>query len=199
MSILRESTVSELVQADNEKLKLLLVEISMELTLEKALRAPKIVELKQSLGEKDLLKLLCFILKAFADSLKVKNSLTVPEIIETANLIMEKYTHESVKDIILAFKQAKLSGRKFYQSLSTGAVFELLNDYFLQKAIYLENTHLHYRQAESSNQTQWLRKMPEFMQQKYLKMIPKNQVNRETLRTRLSLAKIIADKNVSSK
>jgi hypothetical protein len=60
-----------------------------------------------------LLKLICFILKAFADSLKVKNSLTTPEIYETANLIVEKYTHESVKDLLLAFKMVKLQGKSF--------------------------------------------------------------------------------------
>jgi hypothetical protein len=189
MHILRESTVSDLLKSENESLRLLLVEISVEVTMEKALQAPKLFQLRHSIGERDLLKLICFILKAFADSLKVKNSLSIPEIIETANLIMEKYTHESVKDFILAFKQVKLEGRKFYHILSAATVFEILNDYFLQKAKYMENKHQSYRQAEANNQIQWLKKMPEFMQQKYLKFIPKNQANRSNLRLRLSLHK----------
>ena len=184
------------MKAENEQLKLLLVEISVEVTMEKALQAPKIFQLKQSLGEKDLLKLVCFILKAFADSLKLKNSLTIPEIIETANLITEKYTHESVKDVILAFKESKLKGRKFYNVLSIQVIFEMLNEYFVQKAKYLENRHLDFRQAEANNQTQWLKKMPEFIQQKYLRMIPKNHVNRGFLRLRLTIIKFNKSKNI---
>jgi hypothetical protein len=189
MHILRESTVSDLLKGEKESPKLLLVEISIEVTMEKALLAPKIFQLKHTLGEKDLLKLICFIVKAFADSLKVKNSLTTPEIIETANLIVEKYTHESVKDLILAFKLVKLQGKKFYQSLGTTIIFEILNDYFLQKAFYLENKHLDYRQVEANNQTQWLKKMPEIMQQKYLKMIPRSHMNYEILRRKLTIQK----------
>jgi hypothetical protein len=194
MCILKENTVSDLLKGENQSLQILLVEISLEVTMEKALHAPKLFQLKHSIGEKDLLKLLCFILKAFADSLKIKNSLTVPQIIETANLILQKYTHESVKDVILAFKEAKMGGRKFYHSLSTATIFELLNDYFLQKATYLENKHLHARQAENSNQTQWLLKMPEFMQQKYLKMIPKSHINKAVLRVKLSQEKRTQEK-----
>jgi hypothetical protein len=103
--------------------------------MEKALQAPKLFQLRLSMGEKDLLKLICFILKAFADSLKVKHSLSTPEIIETANLIVEKYTHESVKDLIMAFKEVKLQGRKFYHSLSTVTVFEILHDYFCRRLL----------------------------------------------------------------
>lgn len=177
------------MRREHEELKLLLVEISVDVTIEKALEAPKIFQLKRSLGEKDLLKLICFILKAFSDSLKVKNGLTIPDIIETANLIIEKYTHESVKDVILAFKETKLKGKKFYQTLSTITVFETLNEYFVLKSKYLENKHLNYRQAEANNQTLWLKKMPDFMQQKYLNMIPKNHVNREVLRLKLGIKK----------
>jgi hypothetical protein len=186
---LKGSSVSELMGTENEELKLLLVEISVEVTMEKALQAPKIFQLKQSLGDKDLLKLVCLILKAFADSLKVKNSLTIPEIIETANLITEKYTHESVKDVILAFKETKLKGKKFYNVLSTQVIFEMLNEYFVNRAKYLENRHLDFRQSEANNLTNWLKKMPDFMQQKYLMMIPKHHINKNTLRLRLSILK----------
>jgi hypothetical protein len=191
MTILKGSSVSELMKGENEDLKLLLVEISVDVTMEKALEAPKIFQLKHSLGEKDLLKLVCFILKAFSDSLKVKNGLNVADIIETANLILEKYTHESVKDVILAFKEAKLKGKKFYQSVSIHTIFEILNEHFMQKTKYLENKHLGYKQDEANNQMQWLKKMPEFMQQKYLQIIPKNHINKEVLRIKLTLSKKI--------
>src|SRR5687767_11996081 len=88
INILKESSVSELLKAENEDLKLLLVEISVDVTMEIALLAPQMYQLKQSPAEKDLITLDFFILKAFADSLKVKNILTIPEIIETTNLII---------------------------------------------------------------------------------------------------------------
>jgi hypothetical protein len=174
---------------DNEELKLLLAEISAELNLARAVAAPKIFQVKQSLGEKDLLKLVCFILKTFSDSTKVKNKLTNSEIIETANLILEKYTHESIKDLILAFKEAKLSGRKFYNMLTIPMVFEILNSYFLTKSQYIEAMHQQFKEAEANNEKQWLKVMPDFMQQKYICMIPKNLINREVLRLKATIQK----------
>lgn len=189
IAILRESSVSELMKTDNEELKLLLAEISTGLNMARAIAAPKIFQLKQSLGEKDLLKLVCFILKVFSDSTKVKNGLSNLEIIETANLIIEKYTHESIKDIILAFKQAKLSGRKFYNILTITMISEIFNSHFLTKSQYIEARHQQFKEAESNNEIQWLKAMPISMQQKYLCAIPKNHINREILRLKATIQK----------
>lgn len=191
MHILKENTVSELLKSSHQELEMLLSEISLEVTMEKALAAPKIFQLRQTLGEKDLLKLLCFILKAFVDSLKTKERLSYAEIIETAGLILGKYTHESIKDIILAFKEAKLSGRKFYGSLSQGVIFEILVEYFLRKAKYLEARQADLRMQEASNEATWLCRMPDFMRQKYAKLLPENHPNRQALRLKLTIDKKI--------
>jgi hypothetical protein len=146
ISILRESSVSELMKTDSEELKLLLAEISTEVNMARAISAPKIFQLKQSLGE-------------------------------------------SIKDLIMAFKEAKLSGRKFYNMLTVTMIFEILNDYFLLKSHYIEARHKQFKDVESNNEVQWLKAVPQAMRQKYLCSIPNRHINRETLRLKATIQK----------
>ncbi|TGE25185.1 hypothetical protein E5K00_08310 [Hymenobacter aquaticus] len=124
-------------------MKLLLVDIQSGLTPVVAHHAPKLFQLRQAnrLGEKLLLMLIVFLLKTFQDSLKVKDGMEAPDLIETAEMILQKYSHDSLKDVMLALKEAKWSGHNFYNALSGPKVMEVLEKYFDTKAQRLEAEH----------------------------------------------------------
>lgn len=129
------------------QMRLLLVDIQSTLTPAIAHQAPKLFQLRKAerLGERELLKLLVLILKSFQDSLKVKDGMDAADLIETAEMILQKYSHDSLKDVMLALKEAKWSGHNFYNALSGPKVMEVLAKYFDHKAQRLEAEHRHQK------------------------------------------------------
>ncbi|GGG33774.1 hypothetical protein [Hymenobacter glacieicola] len=125
------------------QMKLLLIDIQSSLTPAIAHQAPKLFQLRKAdrLGEKLLLTLVVFLLKTFQDSLKIKDGMEAPDLIETAEMILQKYSHDSLKDVMLALKEAKWSGHNFYNALSGPKVMEVLEKYFDSKAQRIEAEH----------------------------------------------------------
>jgi hypothetical protein len=115
--------------------------MTVDLTISKAIEAPKVFQLKKTLGEKDLVKLVSAIIKAFCDSVKASRTMDAVDILECAEMIIKTYTHESVKEVMYALKAAKTKGFKSYNQLDAGAVFEIINNYMDEKARFLENEH----------------------------------------------------------
>ncbi|WP_324671060.1 hypothetical protein [Hymenobacter sp. GOD-10R] len=140
---MKQSTAVSLATGatDLGKMKLLLVDIQSGLTRQAAYAAPKLFQVKRNLGEKETLKLLVFTLKAFQDSLKVKEGMEAADLIECAEMVLLKYSHDSLKDVMLALKEAKWNGTTFYNALSVQTVMEVLNKYFDAKAVELEAEH----------------------------------------------------------
>ncbi|RPD45831.1 hypothetical protein DNI29_16920 [Hymenobacter sediminis] len=108
------------------------------------------------------MKLLVFTLKAFQGSLKVKEGMEAADLIETAEMILAKYSHDSLKDIMLALKEAKWNGRVFYNALSGTVVMDILDKYFAVKAVELEAEH---RQQKATPAPDMLSQMPAEMAQ----------------------------------
>lgn len=128
----------QLLEEKNKITKVLVSEMSTGLTIQKAMVAPKIFQVKKKLGMETLIKLLCVIIKSFCDSIKAKDSLDASDILECAEFISETYTHDSVKDIVMALKQAKMNGMKFYNKLSTPVILEIITEYMGNKSSYTE-------------------------------------------------------------
>lgn len=120
------------------QIKSLVSEMSYGLTIEKAFTAPKIFQLKKNQGTTTTIAIICAILKAFCDSIKANRSMDSVDIVECAEAILTKYSHESVKDIVLALKEAKLKGMKFYNSVDIAVIFEILTEYFEKKSLWIE-------------------------------------------------------------
>ncbi len=112
--------------------------MSYGLTIEKAFIAPKLFTLKKNLGTTTTIAIICAILKAFCDSIKAQRSMDSVDIVECAEAILIKYSHESMKDIVLALKEAKLKGMKFYNSVDISVIFEMLTEYFEKKSAWIE-------------------------------------------------------------
>lgn len=120
--------------------KMLVSEMSQGLTIQKAMQAPKMFQVQKRIGIETLIKLLCVVIKSFCDSIKAKNTMDTVDIFECAELIAETYTHDSVKDIVMALKQAKKRGMNFYNAVSTPVIFEIITDYMNNKTEFIEKS-----------------------------------------------------------
>lgn len=141
MNTLTDTTLSQVAGNTSAQARMLLAEMSVGLTKAQALTAPKLFQVKKVVGEKTTLKLLATIVKAFCDSVRVPNRPDAADIIEVADVLMNTYTHDSIKDIILAFKEARTSGKVFFQVLDQPTLFGVINDYFEAKAAFLVSEH----------------------------------------------------------
>ncbi|MGI4823584.1 MAG: hypothetical protein ACRYFV_20415 [Janthinobacterium lividum] len=131
--------------------KLLLVEATRGLTHAKAAEGRKLLQIKRDIGELSSLKITIFILKQFADSVKVPTKLDGADIIELAEEINQRYPYESFDDLILALKNARSDGTIFYNKLDQGDIWKALHNYFENKSKWLENQHLDQKSRGGSN------------------------------------------------
>jgi hypothetical protein len=152
------ATTRELARATTPEIREMLADVSVGLTRKIAFTAPKIFQLNRSIGQREVVKLLVMILRAFVDSLRVPEKPDVADLLELADTLAdtlaETYTHDSIKDFILALKEARTNGTKFYQSLDVSTIYRLITEYFDRKAAYLENRHLDQKAAGVSQQAQ---------------------------------------------
>ena len=122
----------------------------MGLTLAQAAAAPKLFQLQRQLGDRALVGLLVLVLRAFVDSLRVPDKPDAADILELADTLAQTYTHDSLKDIILALKEARTQGTNFFQALDVSTLYRLLSEYFDRKARYLEHRHLDQKATGAS-------------------------------------------------
>ena len=101
--------------------------MSVGLTRAVALTAPQIFQLTHRLGEATVVKLLVLLLKSFVDSVRVPDKLGPADIIEVADTLAQTYTHDSIKHILLALKEARTSGTIFYQALDASQIYAIIN------------------------------------------------------------------------
>ncbi|MBD2716706.1 hypothetical protein KBK19_16800 [Microvirga sp. STR05] len=186
------SGIGELARTSNPDARLMLAEVSVGLTPARAAAAAKLFQLKKQLGEDVVVRLLVIILRAFVDSVRVADKPDAADILEMADTLAQTYTHDSVKDIILAFKQARTSGTRFYNALDPATIYGLLNKYFDQKARHLENHHLDQKAQAISQEAVTLHHLqqaaPALVQNVAL-MIPDSHPNAQHLRDKLTLIK----------
>lgn len=192
MNTLTDATLSQVAGGGSEKARMLLAEMSVGLTKAQALAAPKLFQVKKHVGEKATLKLLAVIVKAFCDSVRVPNRPDAADIIEVADVLMNTYTHDSIKDIILAFKEARTSGKAFYQVLDQPTLFGIINDYFDAKAAFLVSEHRDCVARGSSANAETVQALgadPRQLLHHVADRIPADHPDRDQFRRRLSLTK----------
>ena len=182
----------ELASTPNPEARALLAEVSVGLTVAQAVAAPKLFQLRHRLGETVLIKLLVVVLRAFMDSLRVPDKPDAADILELADTLAHTYSHDSLKDIILALKEARTTGTKFYQSLDVSTLYRLIAEYFARKAAYLENRHLDQKATGASSEAtavQLLGQAAPRMLEHVAQQIPADHPNAAALRQKLSITK----------
>ncbi|GAA4001976.1 hypothetical protein GCM10022408_11610 [Hymenobacter fastidiosus] len=168
----------------------MLADIGIGLTKAQAQAAPKIFQLNHRIGEREVVKLLVVILRAFVDSLRVKDKPEAGDLIALADDLARTYTHDSIKDIILALKEARTSGHNFFQALDVSTLYKLIADYFEQKARFLENRHLDQKANGASQQAtdvKLLGNAAPKMLENVAQQIPDDHPNAEGIRQKLSI------------
>ena len=184
------STMRELASTPSPEARALLAEVSVGLTVAQAAAAPKLFQLRHRLGETVLTKLLVVVLRAFMDSLRVPDKPDAADILELADTLAHTYTHDSLKDIILALKEARTNGTKFYQSLDVSTLYRLIREYFTRKAAYLENRHLDQKATGAGQQAQDVKLLGEAapqMLENVAQQIPADHPNAEGIRQKLTI------------
>jgi hypothetical protein len=139
-----------LARSNSDELREMVTDLSLGLTRPLAAAAPKIFQLNHRLGPATVVKLLVVVLKTFADSVRVPDKPTPAELMEVAEVLASTYTHDSIKDIVLALKEARLSGYNFFQSLDTGKIFSIVASYFDKKVDWLTTQHLDQKARSTS-------------------------------------------------
>ena len=120
-----------------------------QLDFKVALQSEKLFQLKNSIGQANIFKSVCALLKMFSDATKVNKPLSSSEIILCTDWIIKKYTHESIADFALALKDGIFGGHKFYGSVTMADVKEVVEKYFDLKAEKLREIHEKLKNADT--------------------------------------------------
>lgn len=190
MATAAAATTRELARATTPAIREMLADVSVGLTREVALAAPKIFQLNQTLGKREVVKLVVMILRAFVDSLRVPTKPDVADLLELADTLAATYTHDSLKDFILALKEARTNGTNFFQSLDVSTIYRLVTEYFDKKAAYLEHRHLDRKATGASQQAQDVKLLGDAapkMLENVAQQIPADHPNAESLRQKLTI------------
>ncbi|MCY7349508.1 MAG: hypothetical protein LH606_02410 [Cytophagaceae bacterium] len=139
-------------------LRRMYLRLQSELTMEQALKAPKLMNLQLALGQELTQKLLCFVVSSATAGHVTATPL---DVLEVAALLAEQYPAESVKDIMLAFKRAKLKGQAPAGLPLAALIFQVFSAYLEEKSHYLEQCHREARAREASDQLGVLRAITE--------------------------------------
>lgn len=132
--ILPDGNGLTLTESESAKIAMSLTKLDFEV----ALQSEKIFQLKSTIGEANIFKSVCALLKMFSDATKVNKPLSSSEIIMCSDWMVRKYTHESIADFALALKEGIFGNHKFYGSVTIADVKEVIEKYFDLKAEQLE-------------------------------------------------------------
>ncbi|MFD2787383.1 hypothetical protein [Hymenobacter rubripertinctus] len=194
LSTVQAAGIRELARSTTPAIREMMADMSLGLTREVAVSAPKIFQLKRAVGERDVVKLLVAVLRAFVDSVRAQTKPDAADLMEAAEYFAQTYTHDSIKDIMLALKEARTGGtlKTYYSTLDVAAIYEIISTYFDKKALYLESAH-HDRKAQGAGteyeQVKLLGSAAPKMLDNVAQQIPQGHPNASSIRQKLSLIK----------
>lgn len=143
-----------------------LMEISVDLTMQKVLEVPKFSKMKRLMPEPDIIALITLNLRYFCDAMNVKENMNIIQILETAYEFLNRYSHDSLKDLMLCLKKAR-NGEygEIYNRKDQQVIMIFWKKYQEEKCSYLENQHLDTKAKESTKPLLALAKIPEQVRQ----------------------------------
>lgn len=124
------------------------------LTIEKAVADEKIIQLKKRVGDEMLMKAMYGIISTTTQFFNVKENISDVQAIQTAALIIESYPAETLTDLMLCLKRAKLGEYgPVYNSIDGRNIIEWFRKYLNQKYEYreqmLHNEKITYQQESN--------------------------------------------------
>jgi hypothetical protein len=154
IQLLQAVSTTEAMGGQSMIVRALVSDMGRGLTIQKAMESPKIFQVKKSYGTETVVKILSVVIFSFCHSIKASKSMDEIEIVDCAEGLMLKYSHESVKDIILALKEAKYEGKNFYNSISEAVIYEIVGGYMDKKSSYIERREADSKSLEGSVRTE---------------------------------------------
>lgn len=113
-----------------------LIEVESSISFSNVIQSKKLNQTIKSLGEPYTIRCIQAITWFFCES--VGASISPLNLIQFAKDIMNNYPNESIDDIILSFKQARISGNKIYK-LTSVVLHEIWKKYLDEKYQFIEN------------------------------------------------------------
>lgn len=156
-------SVREAAAPPDEELRRLYARIQASTHLRTAWLYPKCRDLRQTMGEEVLLKLMCVIVAQLNAAIQVQRLLSPADVIETAELLLENYPTESIRDFIAAFKRSRVQGLRGGGALTPDKVFAAMRDYLDERSAFLEEFHQRAKLQESNDQMGTLRALAEHL------------------------------------
>ncbi len=163
VGILPDGNGLTLTESESSEIALSLTELDFKV----ALQSEKLFQLKSSIGEANIFKSVCALLKMFSDATKVNKPLTSSEIIICSDWMIKKYTHESIADFALALKEGIFGNHKFYGSVTIADVREVIEKYFDSKAEQLEQIAKYNKTPIIDQQDTIIDKVTQFIKPDY--------------------------------
>jgi hypothetical protein len=160
---LAEASVRDAAAPPDDELRRLYARIQASSHLRTAWLYPKCRDLRQTLGDELLLKLVCCIVAQLNAALRVQRTLSPADVIETAELLLENYPTESARDFIAAFKRSRVQGLRGGGTLTPDKVFAAMRDYLDERSAFFEEFHRRAKVEEGNNQMGTLRVLAEHL------------------------------------
>lgn len=128
-----------------------LVNISSAITVPSANAGTKIFQLKKKQGPDIVRAALIILVGNISSYFNTYGNLTSDQIIEISQILMDKYTHNSLEDFILCFKKAKSGCYGLVKNRIDGhIIMEWIQKYEEEKADFLQSEHNKFKLSGKS-------------------------------------------------
>jgi len=119
-----------------------LVNVERSVTIGSSLNGIILKKISNEVGEKQIATVLVGLILRTSSFFNITNNLTENQAIETAFMLIDKFSSETIEDFVLMFKNAK-SGKygQLYNRLDGQIIIEWMFKYLEEKAEYRENIH----------------------------------------------------------
>jgi hypothetical protein len=137
---LQNCSLSKILKGETEEERMILFKAERELSINICINSKPLFLTKNELGEEFLIKMVVLVIWQFQNALKLNSEKTMDstELVICASDYINRYSHDSVVDLIFALQQARYEGKVFYNKFSQQDFFEILNKHFEKKAREIE-------------------------------------------------------------
>ncbi|RIV19743.1 hypothetical protein DYU11_22705 [Fibrisoma montanum] len=143
---MKNTSALDIAKAQPETAIVPLLALQRNITLEVAATSPTVRQVEKTLGQPTLLKLVCVLLRFFNDSLNTTLQMTPMQLFECAQLWLELFPNETVKDLVLCLKRAKTGHYgPIYNRIDISVINHFFRQYLTEKANWGEQQASKYK------------------------------------------------------
>ena len=126
--------------------------VERNLSIEKAAKGDSLKKIAKQVGERDMLITLSGIIMRSIDSMNISRNMTEDQAVEAASILMDKFGHDTVEDIILMLRKAKRGELgENYQRIDIQVLCGWMSQHLEEKAAYLEKQHQNKKHSDKGD------------------------------------------------